>query len=87
MRMQRTSLLFINGQLTKFITSTKSLDTMGDYYDSRLVTHFRQFSYECFIKVNSTFYLRPHIKEKIVPGRILFTLVSEVIIIIIYGTC
>ena len=54
----------IDGRLTKFVTSTKSLDTMGEYYQlngdfsessiQELVTRFRQFLYACSIRVDPT---------------------------------
>ena len=53
--------LYINGQLAKFVTSTKSLDTMGDHYQLNdnfnesstqgLVAHFRRFLDGCSIRV------------------------------------
>ena len=67
MKMRRRSkgrFLYIDGQLTKFITSTKSLNTIGDYYQlnsdfsessiQELVMRFRRFLYECSIRVDPT---------------------------------
>ena len=67
MRRRRRSkwcFLYIDSRLTKFVTSTKSLDTMRDYYQlngdfsesntQELVTHFRGVLDERSIRVDPT---------------------------------